>query len=138
MVIAVNFETNEQGTGTSAADTVQLRHNRYEIINPADDTGALTLATGVTIAAGYESFATAYVYDTNTSSIQVGNTLTHEDTNFSPFPVPVVVTVAAETGAWEIRNPFTLELLVPSSPFALVYKAKVALQDWDEEAPLIN
>jgi len=131
--------TATQQTDVLAASSVELRHKRYEIIDPADDTGTLTLETGVTILENYEAFSVAYVYDSNADFIQAGNFVSVTDTNFSPYPVPASIQLVPATGAWAIFSPFPpFDAYTPDTPFAIVYGCKIALSDWDESAPLIS
>jgi hypothetical protein len=130
--------TQAQHTDALAVADVQIRHSRYEIIDPADDSGTLTLATDVSILSGYESRSFAYVYDSNAEIIQAGNPVSVLDTNFSPFPVPANVVINPTNGDWLLLSPFPpFDPFTPSEPFAIIYGAKIPISKWDEDAPLI-
>ena len=118
------------GGGGGIDTTYQPRHNRYEIISTPASTGTLTLAEGVSICDGYEAYAEVYEY-----SAQFGIMGPLIATN-DPFPIPYSIPVNPATGEWTIINPISGQPATPLTSFAIVYKCKIPLADWDESAPL--
>jgi hypothetical protein len=119
-----------QSTSDSAIGDVELRHSRYVIINPADDTGTLTLPANVSLTTGYEAQVFMNAYDTNFNALLPGVPVF--STNVPQ--VPLQLQLDPSTLAWQVFDPTVPGIVVPQSAFGIVYRCKIALKYWDNDA----